>query len=151
MMNRIELKKLIHSKSGNGVEFGNPNSAPSLTDIRAVEDYFGIRLPPSYHWFLSSYGGGEIYGNEIYSIYGAPSEDIIGGDIVSQYKSHTRNNTITSEEIPILYTDYGEFFVFDMSEVKEDNEIPIYLKLGEKKELYAENFYQFLEKQLSQY
>lgn len=63
------------------VNLGTSADAPSEDCIAAAEQGLGVRLPEEYKWFLRTFGGGEICGEEIYSIYGLPFEEAVGGTL----------------------------------------------------------------------
>ncbi|SET65463.1 SMI1/KNR4 family protein [Thorsellia anophelis] len=48
---------------------GTSDDAPSLEWIVKAEEMLTIKLPEDYKWILSHFGGGDICGEEIYSIY----------------------------------------------------------------------------------
>ena len=79
------------------INFGSTSDAVDDHWITKSEDYLGVKLPESYLWFLKNYSGGEIAGEEIYSIYGMEFENINGGDIVFQHITNKRNNLIQSK------------------------------------------------------
>lgn len=62
------LKALIAEHTDEAVEFGDPNSdlGPTEERINETQELLGCKLPISYLWFVQNYGGGEIYGEEIY-------------------------------------------------------------------------------------
>ncbi|WP_050029915.1 SMI1/KNR4 family protein [Verrucomicrobium sp. BvORR034] len=139
---------LIEQHRGNGVEFGEPEGAPSDQWIRKAEQRLGMPFPPSYLWFLRNYGGGEITGDEVFSIYQMEFEEVFGGDIVFKYLAHIKDGTIAASEIPVCETDFGEVFILDASVRDESGEYPVYRLFGKNRELYAANFAEFLERKI---
>ena len=142
------LAELIENASDRGVEFGTPESAPSDEWIRKAEQRLGCSLPPSYIWFLRSFGGGEILGEEINSIYEIEFSEAIGGDVVYQYAAHQAAGTLTSTEVPLCRSDFGELFVLETSEANDAGEYPVYLRRGENREVYGRTFAEFLERRI---
>lgn len=61
--------------------------------IAAAEKAIGSPLPESYRWWLANYGGGEIGGEEVFSVYAADPGGIAGGDIVHHYRLAVENGT----------------------------------------------------------
>lgn len=115
--------------------------------INSAESRLGFSLPTSYKWWLLTYGGGEIYGDEIYSLYG-PSDDkaIYSGDIVYQYEINVKNGYFSKDQLPILNVN-GDDYYFDLSFERDDSEYPVYsTQMSDTK--YADNFLEFLKKQI---
>ncbi|MDE1185999.1 MAG: SMI1/KNR4 family protein [Pantoea sp.] len=124
--------------------FGTSEDAPSVEWIQKTEKALGVQLPDDYKWFLNTYGGGEISGEEIYSIYCVPFDEAIGGDIT--YQNIISTNNISLGKIVLSNTDFGEEFYF-----KIDGSNQVYLELGNKNELYAQNFIEYIEKRIKAY
>lgn len=145
MMDFEILKQLITKHSSYGIELGTSDNSPSDEWIHMAESTLKIKLPQSYIWFLKNYGGGEIAGDEIFSIYQLPFDESLGGDLVFQRNNIFNTGAISESEIPIMCTDFGELYVFDSLQADSTGEFPIYLKLGESRKLFANNFATFLE------
>ena len=126
------------------INFGSTSDAVDNHWVTKAEDYLGVKLPESYLWFLKNYSGGEIAGEEIYSIYGMEFENINGGDIVFQHIINKRNNLVEEMRIVVNETDIGEVFFFNYEEF-DGIEAPIYINIpsGDIKP-YADDFYEFL-------
>lgn len=142
-MKRNELKKELE-KHENFINFGSSDDSPGLEWIGKAEKELGIVLPDDYKWFLNEYGGGEICGEEIYSIYCMPFNEAVGGDLVYQ-------NTIAYKNIPLgkivlSNTDFGEEFYFKVDDLKK-----VYMKVGDREGVYAENFIEYIHKRLISY
>uniref|UniRef100_UPI0035D0E6E1 SMI1/KNR4 family protein n=1 Tax=unclassified Bartonella TaxID=2645622 RepID=UPI0035D0E6E1 len=91
--------------------------------------------------------GGEIGGEEIFSLYKECGADIPGGDIVFQNLNDRRDGFATPEQLVVSY-DLDETFYFDYTQFR-DGECPLYLKYtSEDSEYYASNFYEFLCKRI---
>lgn len=141
-----ELRKFIAANSGISIEFGSEEQAPSAEWISKAESALGCDFPVSYRWFLENYGGGEIHGDEIFSIYQQPFEDVVGGDVVAR-TIHDRHSGITaSSDISICTTDYGEVFVLDGLVQTGCGEFPVVRITGQSRESYAPNFAEFIVK-----
>jgi len=142
-----EIQKLI-ANHRTIVNFGSPSDAVSDEWISKAEAALSRVLPNSYKWFLKEYAGGEIGGEEIYSIYGVPFESVNGGDIVFQHFVNCKNKLVDNSKLVISETDLGEVFFFDYNKF-HNGECPIFLRLpsGENV-LYADNFYEFLGKRI---
>ena len=99
-------------------------------------------------WFLKNYAGGEIGGEEIFSIYGMDFETVNGGDIVFQYLVNQKRALLDASKLVVSETDLGEVFFFDYAEF-DGEECPIYLRLPSGDYLpYAKDFYEFLRKRI---
>ena len=142
-MNRNNLLNLIkeHEDIAN---FGTADDAPTSEWINKAEQTLGVVLPDDYKWFLSEFGGGEICGEEIYSIYGLPFNEAVGGDLV--YQNVIANNNISSGKLVLSNTDFGEEFYF-----KTDDFDKVYISIGNTEEVYAEDFIEYLHKRLMSY
>ncbi|QEM80898.1 SMI1/KNR4 family protein [Halomonas binhaiensis] len=145
-----DLDLLIEEYNGDAVEFGDSNCDLSPTEerIRETECLIGCKLPPSYLWFVKKYGGGEVYGEEIYSIYPVLSEQSIG-DVSYQTKWSRDRGLVENSDVVICSNDFGETFVLDSASPGEDGEYPVYLKAGASKKEYATSFGEFLYKRIS--
>jgi antitoxin YobK len=137
-----KLRELIQTSSH--VNFGTSAQAPTLFWIEKTETILCTRLPDSFKWFLNNYGGGEVRGDEIFSIYQSELATTSGGDIAYQYTVNLRHHSIQKTEIPVCATDFGELFVMDSSEPAKDGEFPIYRKTGSIRDFYASDFAGFL-------
>lgn len=100
-MNEITKNVLIEfiNKNENIVNFGTPEDAVDESWILKAEKYLGFPLTTSYKWFLREYRGGEICGEEIYSIYGLDFESVNGGDIVYHHIIDMKNNIIKTHNL----------------------------------------------------
>ena len=149
-MKRNELENLI-SANPDIVEFGSTEDAVEESWFVKAEQALGLKLTGSYKWFLKNYSGGEVCGEEVFSIYGMDFEDVNGGDIVYQHIANKRNNLTTNDNLVVSETDLGEIFYFDYSEF-DGNECPIKIRLpsGES-EKYGDDFYDYLKKRIEAY
>jgi hypothetical protein len=130
------------------INFGTPDNAVDEEWIAKAETTLQRALPDSYKWFLKRYSGGEVGGEEIYSIYGIPFESVNGGDIVFQYLCNRNAGILDDSKIVLSETDSGEVFFFDYAR-QVGSECPVSLRLPDGKcEEYACNFYEFLYKRI---
>ncbi len=145
-----KLNELIKSNP-NIVDFGDENNAASEDWIKKAEDYLGYTFPDSYLWFLKNYSGGEIAGEEIFSIYGLDFETVFGGDIIFQHIINQKEKLLSPHQLAIEINDFGELFYFDLLKYS-NNEYQIFVRLpsGEEK-FYAKDFYEFLYKRIMYY
>lgn len=148
MVDLQKLSSLIESRRTRSVKLGSAKNAPSAEWLEKAETRLGKPLAPSYKWFLTNYGGGEIGGEEIFSIYGMEFETVFGGDIVFQYLSLQRSGTIAPAEVPLSQTDQGELFYLDLSSADPNGEYPVFVKRGKSRVLYAPDFASFLQKRI---
>jgi hypothetical protein len=130
------------------INFGSSSDAVEDEWLIKAESTLNRKFPESYKWFLKRYAGGEVGGEEIYSIYGVPFESANGGDIVFQHLMNRKAGLLDDSKLVISETDLGEVFFFDYGSFK-NGECPIYLRLPSGEHvLYAENFYEFLGKRI---
>ncbi|BDD12945.1 hypothetical protein FUAX_53770 (plasmid) [Fulvitalea axinellae] len=127
----------VHDES---VEFGSYGEGTSREWIRKAEERLGIKFPLSYVWWLSKYGGGEIYGDEVFSVYGMDFDTVVGGDIVYMNELNRKNGRTASAQLAIMENDQGESYYLALNEVDDDGENPVYVN-GKR---YADSFADFL-------
>lgn len=141
-----EIKELI-KKVEYGVDFADFGNGVSEDWISKAEERLGFRLPPSYKWWLKNYGGGEIYGEEIFSIYEEDFDTVVGGDIVYMYELNNIKGNYTPSMLVISEYD-DEVFYFDLTNKGENNEYPI--NSLNSKSIYANDFIEFLKKRIEE-
>ncbi|MDN8599680.1 SMI1/KNR4 family protein [Citrobacter sp. S2-9] len=142
-MTRDDLVNLFNEHS-DLINMGTSDDGPSQDWIELAQNELSTKFPDDYIWFLKNFGGGEICGEEIYSIYAIPFNEAVGGDIV--YKNKIANNNIDNGKIVLSNTDFGEEFFFDTKEMNK-----VYLLIGNKITKYAENFIEYLYKRVMAY
>ncbi|CAK00861.1 SMI1/KNR4 family protein [Bartonella tribocorum] len=133
------------------ITFGSEDDEENETDdlqIEKAEKTLGLQFTSSYKVFLKKYGGGEIGGEEIFSIYGDGGEGIPAGDIVYRNLLNRKHGFATSEQLIVCEADFDETFYFDYTQFR-DGECPLYVRLALGDcEYYASNFYEFLCKRI---
>lgn len=150
MTNIEDLARLIEQHRGNGIDLGTEEDAPAESWLAKSEAKLGCTLPPSYRWFVDHYGGGEIAGEEVFSIYGMEFDEVHGGDIVAQYLSHQKSRTLASDEIPVSQAHSGEVFFMKASRPDAEGEYPVFIKRGSSSIEYAPNFAEYLRKRIGE-
>jgi hypothetical protein len=143
-MNKYDEIKTLIEESTN-VEFADFGDGVSEEWIKKAENRLGFELPNTYKWWLKNYGGGEIYGEEIFSIYEQDFDTVVGGDIVYMHELNKNNNNFNKNSLVVCETN-DEVFYFDISKRKYDGEFPIYCWNSKNK--YAEDFIDFLKKRI---
>ncbi len=146
-----EVAKLIKKNNGVTVDFGASDCelVPSQARVDETEKVLQVKLPPSFLWFLKNYGGGTVFGDDIYSISKVYSErDMF--DVASRTISDRKDGFINDDEIAICNTDFGEQFVMDTSKRTNDGEYPIIRKMGEVRTQIADSFVDFLGQYISE-
>lgn len=142
-----DVAKLIENNS-NLVDFGSTENAVDSKWIDQAEKILGLPFTSSYKVFLKEYVGGEVGGEEIYSVYGMDFDTVCGGDIVYQNLTDIKNGTAKQKQLVVSESDFGETFYFDYSRF-ENGECPIFQRLPSGSSLpYASNFYEFLCKRI---
>lgn len=149
-----DLAELISDNWDDAVEFGDAkidkDIVPSKARIEETERLLGAKLPPSYLWFVNNYGGGEVYGEEIYSVYDNYSNESVG-DIAYATLIDRDNVSILDTDIVFCRSLFGQYFIGDTREVDDNGEYPIYIQLGnmiEEREKYADSFAEFLSRRI---
>ena len=135
-----ELKKRIASTDG--VDFGPFGEGISDEWITKAEERLHFIFPETYKWWLKNYMGGEIYGEEIFSIYGLDFDSVIGGDIVYINELNRKEGFSNSEQLVICEGEDGMFY-FQKQESLTDE-----LAVFRDGEYYASDFIEFLLKRI---
>jgi hypothetical protein len=141
-----EKEKMIElfEKHSDLINMGTSDDAPGDDWIDAAEKALTVNFPPEYKCFLSNYGGGDICGEEIYSIYCLPFNEAVGGDIV--YQNTIANNNVKLGKVALSNTDFGEEFFFDTNNMEK-----VYRSIGNDQKIYAYNICEYLKKRLESY
>lgn len=126
------------------INLGSAEDAPSAEWIRKAEEELGISFPDEYVWFLNTFGGGDIGGEEIYSIYCIPFDEAVGGDIV--YQNKIASNNIFNGRLVVSETDFGEEFHYNLNDPER-----LYITTGDHMEIYSSSFVEYLQKRLIAY
>jgi hypothetical protein len=114
--------------------------------IATAEKAIGSPLPETYKWWLANYGGGEIGGEEVFSVYAAHPEEIGGGDIAHNYRLAVETGG-DQDLIPLCHSDIDGLFAFQIGRDIPGNEYPVLsLATGET---YADDFLEFIEKRIN--
>jgi hypothetical protein len=144
-MSYESIQKLIE-ENRDRVNFGTSEQGCSDYWIRKAESRLGLRFPPSYVWWLKNYKGGEIDGDEIFSVYEMDFDTIVGGDVVYINELERKNGIFTPNNLVIQHNDFGGDYYFDLMQVDKEGESPIYVFPERTK--YADNFLDFLRKRI---
>lgn len=139
-----EINELI-LKSSDIVEFADFGNGVSDDWIEKAEKRLGFELPKCYKWWLRNYGGGEIYGEEIFSIYEIEFDDVVGGDIVYMHELNQRNHSFNSNEL-IVCESNDDVFYFDLAVKNNEHDFPVFS--FNTKNIYANDFIEFLKKRI---
>ncbi len=125
------------------IDFGEFGSGVSEEWIKRAENRLGTSFPDSYKWWLKNYGGGTIYGEEIFSVYEKDFNAVVGGDIVYMNELNRKNNITNEKQLVICENNDGIIFYFDLTQ-KDDSEYPVYESVNHSK--FATDFFEFLGK-----
>ncbi|MBQ6553635.1 MAG: SMI1/KNR4 family protein [Firmicutes bacterium] len=141
-----EIKQIIEDADEDDVDFAPFGEGESDENIESAEKRLGMKLPKSYKWWLKNYGGGEIYGDEIFSLY-EEDDPMPNGDIVHMYELNQKNGAFPPNIVEICSAYDGDsVFYFDKNEKRDDGELSVYeYYSGER---YADDFIEFLKKQI---
>ena len=139
-----EIQKII-SDAGEDVDFADFGHGISKEWIALAESRLGVVFPDSYKWWLRNYSGGEVYGEEIYSIYGLDFDIVVGGDIVYINELNRKASSDYNDKLIICESDDAMFY-FDLSQGMKGGEYPVYEYFS--KTCYAENFIAFLKRRI---
>lgn len=139
-----EIIKIIND-AGEDVDFADFGNGISDEWIDLAEKRLNVTFPNSYKWWLHNYRGGEVFGEEIYSIYGMNFDTVVGGDVVYINELSRKGNSDWEDKL-IICEPNDELFYFDLSRGISDGEYPIYEYFTRK--LYATNFIEFLKRRI---
>lgn len=148
MIKYDDIIKLIEEES-DCIDFAPYGDGISEEWIEKAEKYLNMKLPNSYKWWLRNYSGGEIAGEEIFSIYEIDFSMAVGGDIVYMSIINEKNGLCGKEKLYISNPGKGESFYF-ITNKGESGEYPIYVYDQENdiEEEYASDFVGFLKKRI---
>ncbi len=146
MDNRYEEIKTFIANNSDVVEFAEFGDGVSAEWIEKAEVAIGIELPPSYKWWLGNYGGGEVGGEEVFSVYEQDFDTVVGGDIVYMHRLNQSNGLFQPHQLAICESDFDGAFYFDTSARVENGECPV--KSCATDQVYANDFLEFLEKRI---
>ena len=135
-----ELKKKIASTDG--MDFGPFGEGISDEWITKAEERLHFIFPETYKWWLKNYMGGEIYGEEIFSIYGLDFDRVVGGDIVYINELNREEGFSNSEQLVICEGEDGLFYFQKQGSLT--NELAVF----RDGEYYASDFIEFLIKRI---
>ena len=135
-----ELKKKIASTDG--VDFGPFGEGISDEWITKAEERLHFIFPDTYKWWLKNYMGGEIYGEEIFSIYGLDFDRVVGGDIVYINELNREEGFSNSDQLVICEREDGMFYFQKQESLT--NELAVF----RDGEYYASDFIEFLIKRI---
>ncbi len=140
-----DIKAFIANNS-DVAEFAEFGDGVSPEWIKKAEVTIGIELPPSYKWWLGNYGGGEVGGEEVFSVYEQDFDTVVGGDIVYMHRLNQSNGLFQPHQLAICESDIDGTFYFDTAARLENGECPI--KSSVTDQVYANDFLEFLEKRI---
>lgn len=135
-----ELKKKIASTDG--VDFGPFGEGISDEWITKAEERLHFIFPDTYKWWLKNYMGGEIYGEEIFSIYGLDFDSVVGGDIVYINELNRKEGFSNSDQLVICEGEDGMFYF------QKQESLTNKLAVFRDGEYYASDFIEFLIKRI---
>ena len=135
-----ELKEKIASTEG--VDFAPFGEGISDEWIRKAEERLNFTFPETYKWWLKNYMGGEIYGEEIFSIYGLDFDSVVGGDIVYINELNREEGFSNSDQLVICEGEDGMFYFQKQKSLT--NELAVF----RDGEYYASDFIEFLIKRI---
>ncbi|UTO28993.1 SMI1/KNR4 family protein [Bartonella harrusi] len=144
-----DVRELVDKYEGDIVNFCSEEKAVDDLVIEKAEKALGLQFTTSYKAFLKHCKGGDIGGDEIYSLYENPV-GIPAGDIVFQNLNDRKRGFVTPKQLVVSRTDFGETFYFDYTQF-QDGECPLYVMFADEEcEYYASNFYEFLCKRIKE-
>ncbi|MBS7564650.1 SMI1/KNR4 family protein [Mucilaginibacter sp. Bleaf8] len=147
-MNNYYLAKETIESNSDIVNFGSHEEGITDEWIRAAEKRLEVKFPPSYTWWMKNYGGGDILGDEIFSIYGINFDEVVGGDVVYINELDRKNGITNNKQVSIQKNNQGQSYYINLDEIDETGESPVYNRITKTK--YADNFLDFIIKQIKE-
>lgn len=146
----MQYEKLVALVAQNPdiVDFAQFGVGISEEWIEAAQQRLALKFPPSYVWWLRNFCGGEINGEEIFSIYEVDFDEVVGGDIVYVNEMNRENGISTTDMLVVQETDDGETYYFKLSEADANGEFPVYSDIDNEK--FADNFIEFLIRKITE-
>ncbi|MFC0187182.1 SMI1/KNR4 family protein [Fictibacillus aquaticus] len=150
-MSVIQKAFKIIEKNNDEADFIGP---VSVEEINKCQNDLGVKFPKSYIEFLSKYGLGDIFGEEIYGL----GVEEVGLPHVKWITLELRKDNLPNHLVPIYNTGYDfEYYCLDCSKIKnqEDDNAPVVLftshnETEQKYELIEPDFGTFLYKFLKE-
>lgn len=146
-MNYDLFLELLNKKK-DVIDFGEYGKGIDDSLIEKAERRLNVKFPPSYKWWLKKFDGGEIHGEEIFSIYGDDFDNIVGGDIVYMNELNRKNGINSNDELVVQENDQGEVYFFDLTRCDDQGEYPIICDVNN--DIYSQNFIEFLIKKINE-
>lgn len=146
----IDIVQEFIEKFPDAAEFAPFGEGTSEEWVSRAEQRLGIKFPASYVWWLRNYAGGEVHGEEIFSIYEMDFDSVVGGDIVYVNELERSNGSWEPHHLIIQSNDQGETYYLDLSVAFEDGECPVYVDIGGRKVRYGDSFGEFLVKKIGE-
>jgi hypothetical protein len=116
--------------------------------ITQAEAALGVKFPPSYVRFLLRYGGGELGGNEISSLYGPREPEVTAiGDVVRATVGDWELWNSPRHLVLLMDQEGDVKYYLDTSSANSDGEYPVVrwaIEAREKLVHCADNFVEFL-------
>ncbi|MCO5950451.1 SMI1/KNR4 family protein [Mucilaginibacter flavidus] len=147
-METYESIKQLIIENADIINFGEFSQGVSKAWIKKAQDRLNVTFPPSYTWWLENYSGGEVLGEEIFSVYEMDFDEVVGGDIVYINELNRRNQSSNLNQLVIQETDRAEVFYFDLTKFDKNREYQVYLDFADYNGKYADNFLEFLAKRI---
>lgn len=138
------LKEKIDSTEG--IEFAPFGKGISEEWIKKAEKRLNFVFPETYKWWLINYMGGEIYGEEIFSIYGLDFDTVVGGDVVYINELNRKQGFSNDEQLVICECEDGMFYFQNQENAPVNGELPVF----RDGEYYASDFIEFLLKRIGE-
>lgn len=145
-MEKYDLMIKLIKENSDIINFGDFGQGVSDFWINKAQRRLNVVFPPSYVWWLKNYSGGEILGEEIFSVY--EKDEVVGGDVIYMNELNRKNKISDTNQLLIQETDRSEVFYFDLLQVDKNGEYPVFCFFGGKKIKYADNFLEFLAKRI---
>ena len=127
MMNYQKIRSLIEENS-DIVNFSEFGEGVQKSWIDKAQNILGLAFPPSYIWWLENFKGGDIDGDEVFSVYEREFSTFKGGDIIYMYDPNRTGSLLSLGRLYILINDFGEGYYFALDQMGERGEYPIFEK-----------------------
>lgn len=133
-----------------------PNHEVQESWIEEVEQELGLRLPPSYRWWLLHYGNAYLNGGNILSVCSSEHREYDDSDLLYIHRLNLAEDWWVerfTNRIDVFVPDSDELYFFDTSSSDQQGEFPImcYDLANGLIEQYASTFAEFLEQLIDEH
>jgi hypothetical protein len=144
MKEKYDAIVALIDENSDKIAFGEFGRGVSDLWINKAQERLRVTFPQTYIWWQKNYSGGEILGDEVYSVYEMDFDTVVGGDIVYINELNRKNGFTDNTQLVIQENDQAEMFYFDLLQAWNNGEYPVFRDTSGYKQKYADDFLGFL-------